>query len=172
MKDRLSCCPSRRSQRCLQQSTSHQRKGIPSSFKTSRTLLSKVLSVRCQTAEQRLSLLAALLSTDSLHLVPKTISPFHSVAVAALRPSPSSLSFHPAHIQFLHNASVSLKSDSADPPLAECSSGRTLALPSAYLSTYSLSLRVATKKCQTHPRLSVSSGFGTWKCVSEPFPLL
>ena len=74
------------------------------------------MSVRCQTTEQRLSLPAALLSSDSLHLVPKTISPFHSVAVAALRPSPSSLSFHPAHIQFLHNASVSLKSDSADPP--------------------------------------------------------
>ena len=70
----------------------------------------------------------------------------------------ASLSFHPAHIQFLHNASVSLKSDSAaDPPLAECSSGRTLALqPSACLSTYSLSLRIATKKGQTHPRLSVS----------------
>ena len=114
------------------------------------------MSVRCQTTEQRLSLLAALLSSDSLHLVPKTISPFHSVARSRSPPF-SSLSFHPAHIQFLHNASVSLKSDSADPPLAECSSGRTLALqPSACLSTYSLSLRIATKKCQTHPRLSVS----------------
>ena len=97
-------------------------------------------------------------------LCPKPFLRF-TLSRAALRPSPSSLSFHPAHIQFLHNASVSLKSDSADPP----SGGMLLRAHARFAIRISIHIFAVIENCdQKRPDAStsvclaaISSGFGT-----------